>query len=778
MESPGAVLRTPADPVMSDDDSPHAAGSPGAHAADAGRGDVVATDVQLSVLHAAGLLGPSPGAEIERWIVALQRRTGAALAALWLLTEDGFALRAVAREGDAHAHAVAIDEASLVAPVHVNGELLGKVALFDPDSRTWPHEVLQALADTASAISTEAALRLATRESERAQRLVVSHANVHDLIAQDAPLPDILRAVAEGIERHDPSLLACVVLLDPVSSTLHPGAGPSLPDSYLEAIDGVVIGPNIGACGTAAWSGELVISEDISTDAKWAAIRHIPAEAGLASCWSMPIKAPGGEVLGTLAFYGRSPRRPLPEHLGLLHDWARVVGIAIERRRATERLIHDARHDSLTGLVNRTVILETLEDSLQQARPDATVGVFFVDLDGFKRLNDALGHDRADQILREVSARLSATVPEGCTVGRFGGDEFVVVAEHVDRVVAGELATELLEAIAKPHPEAENYVITASIGMALARNANVDAHELLREADSAMYAAKRSGRDRCAFYDGGQRVRSGRRVCLQRELRSADVRGDVWLAYDPVIDLASRAVVGVEAMPHWRSPTYGEVEAVELRKIAEEAGTIVQLGARVLRESCETIAALSELLGWPLGLGVDVSIHQLDYEGFAHAVHQVLVHSQCRPEQLWLEVCEADLNRLGTVAVHTVNELAGLGIHIVADHAGGGLCSPSSLEHLPISAVKLDRGLTEAIPGDPRKEAFASAVVTVANAFGCVVGAQGIDGDEQLARCSELGFRLGQGAVAGPVAAGGELAGLFEEATARAGFGGGDRALA
>ncbi|MGH9099573.1 MAG: EAL domain-containing protein, partial [Acidimicrobiales bacterium] len=371
------------------------------------------------------------------------------------------------------------------------------------------------------------------------------------------------------------------------------------------------------------------------------------------------------------------------------------------------------------------------------------------------------GHDRADQILRELGARLAANAPEDSLVGRLGGDEFVVVVKGFDRIAAGALAVQLLEAIAKPLPGTNDEIVTASIGIALASSSNVEAKELLREADSAMYAAKRSGRDRCAFYDGGQRVRSGRRVGLQRELRGAEARGEIALTYDPVIELAAGAVVGVEAVPRWRSDTYGEVGAKELWKLAEEVGTVVQLGARVLRESCEAIALFSQELSRPLGLGVDVSIRQLEHEGFAHAVHQVLIHSQCRADQLWLEVDEADLVRLGTVAVHTIDDLAGLGIHVVLDHVGGGLCSPSGLENLPISAVKLDRRLTEALPGDPRKEAIASAVVTVAKAFGCAVGAEGVDQEEQRARCSELGFLVGQGALAGAAVPAGDLASLF-----------------
>jgi GAF domain-containing protein len=162
-----------------------------------------------------------------------------------------------------------------------------------------------------------------------------------------------------------------VVLLDSETSTLHPGAGPSLPPEWLAAINGVVIGPNIGTCGSAAWSGRLTITEDIAEDPKWAPIRDFAVGVGLRHCWSMPIKAPSGVVLGTLAFYGPVPRLPLPEHLTLLADWARVAGIAIERHRVLEQLTHDARYDALTGLPNRAAIFEMLDKAIERAEPDA-----------------------------------------------------------------------------------------------------------------------------------------------------------------------------------------------------------------------------------------------------------------------------------------------------------------------------------------------------------------------------------------------------------------------
>lgn len=215
----------------------------------------------------------------------------------------------------------------------------------------------------------------------------------------------MLNELVDGIERYEPSVIACVVFLNPESNTLHPGAGRSLPPAWLEAIDGVVIGPRVGTCGSAAWSGELMISEDLAEDPRWVPVREFALQVGLRHCWSMPITSAKGQVLGTFALYGRQPRAPSLEHIALLQDGARLAGIAIERHRTMEKLIHDARHDALTGLPNRRAIFAALEAALERQDPASSLAVLFLDLDGLKSLNDTLRHDRADELIREVSDR-------------------------------------------------------------------------------------------------------------------------------------------------------------------------------------------------------------------------------------------------------------------------------------------------------------------------------------------------------------------------------------
>ncbi len=712
-------------------------------------------EVRSALLQRSGLLELSLRPELDRWTAVLRRATGSAVAALAVELADRTLVTGL-WTGEAEAPETAqipaeqsfeaflsgkVDAPAwadglhsyLEASVVVDGQVLCTLGVADAAPRDWDERDMQILDDATSAIAAEIRLRLANDEALRFHDLVASQHRVHELIAGGAPLREVLVELVEGIEHHDPSVIGCVVLLDRESNTLHPGAGPSLPPHYLAAIDGVVIGPNVGACGSASWSGQLTISHDIGTDPRWAPIRDFVLDAGLGHCWSMPIKAPAGEVLGTLALYGPHARQPLPAHLALMEDGARLAGIAIERHRALERLIHDARHDGLTGLPNRTAIFEQLDEAIVRAEPDSAVAVLFVDLDGLKLLNDTLGHDRADEMIREVGQRLSGVVRGSDFVGRFGGDEFVVVAEgvaHEDQ--AARLGFRLLEAVSQPVTDIDSSVVTASIGITLLTDAEFDAREALRQADAAMYEAKRSGRDRITFFGGSRRSQEGRRLALVRELRGAEIRGELGLVFQPVFDLESGALAGVEALARWNSPALGEVSPVEFIPVAEDTGLIVPIGSWVLRESCETIHRIQADVGRPLELSVNVSAAQLANPGFARSVQQTLAHAEFPADQLVLEITETSLVRGDTLSAHTLRELESQGIRIALDDFGTGNSSLAWLKEHPLDAIKIDRSFVAGLAGDSRDQAIVASLISLARALGCAVTAEGVETEDQL----------------------------------------------
>jgi diguanylate cyclase (GGDEF)-like protein len=593
----------------------------------------------------------------------------------------------------------------------------------------------------------ELELRLAREETARVRNLVASHNRLHDLIARDAPLRDVLSELVAGIEEYEPSVMPCVVLLDRESSTLHPGAGPSLPPHWLEAIDGVVIGPNTGSCGSAAWSGELVISEDLSTDPKWTPVREFAISCNLRHCWSMPIKSADGLVLGTFALYGPRPRAPQPEHIALMQDGARLAGIAIERRRTMERLIHDARYDGLTGLPNRRAIFERLEQALGRTGDACKVATLFIDLDGLKALNDTLGHDRADDMIREVAERLRPALRADDFVGRFGGDEFVAIAEGIaDTEQAAALAARLLEATSAPLRGLEGTTVTASIGIALV-DGDVDAAEAIRRADAAMYRAKQSGRDRYSFFfeANGDGVPERRQVSLTRELRDAEPHHEMTLVFQPVFDLAGGEIVAIEALTRWTSPTCGEVSPREFIPLAENSGTIVPLGAWALRESCETAVRIAELTGRRLELAVNVSGHQLAKAGFAQSVYQTLAHANFPAELLTLEATEGALTQGDEVTARTLDELRSLGVRLTVDDFGAGSASLVGFRERPVDGIKIDRRFLSGLPEDAVSFAVVAAISGMGIALGATVTAKGVETEAQLVSLRAMGCERVQG---------------------------------
>jgi diguanylate cyclase (GGDEF)-like protein len=749
-------------------------------------GPWVAEETRLAVLNRSCLLDSGPEPDFDRWTLAVRRGTGAAVAALSfvdatrvfvksLCTERGLSEEAseIPLSGSLREYFIGRADppgpgdgthAYAEAPISLDGQVLGSMSIVGSPVGEWGAEELQALDDAAAAVSTEVKLRLATEEAARVQELVASHNRVHELIARAAPLQDVLGELVEGIERYDASVIPCVVLLDRESSTLHPGAGPSLPPHYLAAIDGVVIGPNVGTCGSAAWHGRLTITEDMAEDPKWAPIRDFAMGAGLRHCWSMPIKAPGGEVLGTFALYGPRPRSPLPEHLALMQDGARMAGIAIERHQTMQRLMHDARHDGLTGLPNRTAIFNHLDDVMVRIRPGTEVAVLFVDLDGLKQLNDTLGHDRADEMLREIGERLSTAVRADDIVGRFGGDEFVVIAEGVaDHEEAADLGSRLLEAISQPLPGIEAQVVTASIGIALMNGSAADAREAIRQADSAMYEAKRSGRDRCSFFNGSQRMRTGRRLNLVRELRGAEMRGEMGLVFQPVWDLSDGGVVGVEALLRWSSPALGDVSPAEFIPVAEDTGAILPIGAWVLRESCETLARIAGQVDHPLELSVNVSAHQMANPGFAQSVRQTLAHAEFPAERLALEITETALVRPGAASLRTLRDIESLGVRIVLDDFGTGYSSLSWLKQHPLGAIKIDRSFVSELPEDDGDRAIVAAVIGMARTLGYTVTAEGVETRQQLDMLRALDCVRAQGFLLSKPVPADELVALLKD---------------
>ena len=589
-------------------------------------------------------------------------------------------------------------------------------------------------------------------ERKRADALRDGQAQVLHMIAQSAPLGDVLDHLMRLVESQLAGIFGSVLLLDEDGNHLRHGAAPSLAEAYTKAIDGARIGPKVGSCGTAAYRREAVIVDDILSDPLWADFKDLAAAYGLRSCWSTPILSHLGAVLGTFAMYSATVRKPTEAETRLVDVATRIAGIAIERRQAEDRIRFMADHDSLTGLANRNLLRDRLTQAVVHAkRHDRWVAVAFVDLDSFKIVNDSLGHGAGDELLKIVARRMVDCVRATDTVVRLGGDEFVIVLfdqpDSVD-VVAATLQ-KISAAIAEPiHLEGHDLRVTSSLGVAIYPNDGMDAETLLANADAAMYRAKETGRDNFQFYTPELNAKVQARFLLQEELRNAVARCEFTLFYQPQVDLRTGRVFAVEALVRWNHPTRGVMAPIDFIPLAEETGLIVPLGDWVLREACRQNKAWQGAGLPPMTVCVNVSARQFRDKSLISRVVSALSDSGLDAEYLELEMTESLIMQDVEQAVATMAALQGLGVRLSIDDFGTGYSSLSALKNFPVDRLKIDKSFITDLATNENDKAVASAVIALGQKLNLRVIAEGVETDEQAAflcdnNCDEMqGFHF------------------------------------
>ncbi len=435
--------------------------------------------------------------------------------------------------------------------------------------------------------------------------------------------------------------------------------------------------------------------------------------------------------------------------------FALILLLARSRERAlhmvrakTGELRHQALHDALTGLPNRVLTLDRAEQMLARAqRGQSPVAALYVDVDGFKHVNDRFGHAAGDELLRMVASRLQSVIREGDTAGRLGGDEFVVLLDGSPIDSGPELVAErVLDVLRQPYEltstAGRRLSITASVGVAVARSGGAD--ELLRNADLALYQAKAAGRDRSVVFQSSMQRASSDRLLLEMDLADALAEGQFFLLYQPTLDLRSERVVGVEALIRWRHPTRGVVSPVEFIPIAEDTGMIVPIGRWVLEEACRQAAVWAEH-GHDIDMAVNVSARQLEADELIDDVRHALVENGLAPGKLTLEVTETALMRDAAAAGERLNALKQLGVRIAIDDFGTGYSSLAYLRQFPADALKIDRSFVGPVATSKDSAALIRTLVQLGRSLEIKTLAEGIEEEAQLRALQREHCDLGQG---------------------------------
>jgi len=708
-------------------------------------------------------------------------------------------------------------------------------------------------------------------DRKRADERQLHHNRILQLLTEKAPLSVVLDTMVRDVEAINPAMLCSVLLLDAEGKHLHHGAAASLPAFYMRALDGVAIGPGVGSCGTAAFTGQRVIVEDLATSPWWAPFLDLARQADLGACWSQPIVSAQGKVLGTFAIYHRQPTSPEPDELVLIEDEARLAALAIEKNAAEARLQlsatvfsharegimitdassliievndmfstitgysrdeavgqnprtllhsgrqgsefyaararaleengywsgevwnrrkngevfaemltistvrdaqgapqnyvalftditpmkehqrqleHIAHFDALTCLPNRVLLADRLQQALTQSqRRGFSVGVVYLDLDGFKTVNDTHGHGLGDELLVALAQRMKGALRDGDTLARIGGDEFVAVLEDLENMHDTEPVLErLLRAAAAPVVLGDiSLQVSASIGVTVYPLDGSEVDLLLRHADQAMYVAKQAGKNRYHLFDVVQDTAVKTQHESLEHIRGALARQEFVLYYQPKVNMRTGEVIGAEALIRWQHPERGLLAPVAFLPIIENDLLSVDVGEWVIA------AALQQMLQWKAqGLEVAVSVNigarQLQQDDFAQRLTQLLArYPGVAPQLLELEILETSALEDMAQVFQAIQACQALGVRFALDDFGTGYSSLTHLRHLPAEVIKIDQSFVRDMLEDADDLAIVTGVIGLAAAFRREVIAEGVETTAHGLQLLALGCAMAQG---------------------------------
>jgi diguanylate cyclase (GGDEF)-like protein len=569
---------------------------------------------------------------------------------------------------------------------------------------------------------------------------------VLELIACNAPLSATLGAIATFAERCIPGMMASILYYDPARGCLTRGGYGALPASFADIVDGLVPGPSMGSCGTCAYTGARIISEDVLADPLWANFLPVCETYGIRSAWSTPLHSGSdGRLLGVFGMYHPQPRAPSEGELEIVDHFTHLASIAAERHRLDSEQRYRASHDALTEIGNRHLLElagpDILQRHLQSGEP---LCVAFIDLDRFKTFNDVFGHLAGDRLLREISRLLREAFCHGELLVRFGGDEFLVIAPAGLEEARARLQT--LRSKLDQSVQVGGFGVRVSFSGGLVeydrQPGNIET--LIFAADEAARRAKARGGDCDVVANPVESAHQQHNKLLGVRLAEALDAGHLQAFLQPIVQLAEGQPTGFELLLRLSDPRFAQVPIPQVIAIAEEAGLIHRIGIEMLRHACRLLATHGAALE-RMTLNVNVSVKQLLQRDFLDLCAATLTEFAVDPARLCLELTESHWLDTDGPAHEVLLALRQLGFTLAIDDFGTGYASLTYLQSLPVSTIKVDKSFIQQAGVSARGRALCSALLAMGQACSMNVVAEGVETLHQGRLLLDMGYPYAQG---------------------------------
>ncbi|WP_338034479.1 EAL domain-containing protein [Herbaspirillum rhizosphaerae] len=583
---------------------------------------------------------------------------------------------------------------------------------------------------------------------KRAELLQTTQNRILHLVMTDADLEDILKEIVQFADSQIPQSVCSILMLNDDSTHLAAIYTSRLSERTHEGYLSMPIARGNGASSEAVITRKPHVVGDILTDPTMENARKFINTEEFPSCGSWPIIGKEGQVMGVFSSLLKEHGLPSSEYLHLAGVVADLASVAIESRKAEERIRHLAHYDELTGLPNRFLCTQHISNAIAHAEHrDGQVAVFLMDLDRFKNINDTFGHETGEALLREIAIRFRNCLRELDILARVGGDEFIVlIDDYEDPLQLGEIAQKLLMEARKPFDiSGHECQLSTSIGIATYPTDGGNAQTLIKHADIAMYRAKHKGKDDYRFYSDEVNTHTIERIALETELRRAIERQEFIVHYQPKVDLKSSRIVGAEALVRWQHPVRGLLPPGEFIGLAEEAGLIDQIGLQVLDRACADIDLLNKL-GLAFGrIAINLAGSQFNDDNLLADIQRVVQARGVSSSSLEFEITESMVMHNREQAIAIMDGIRALGFTISIDDFGTGYSSLAYLKRFPVDNVKIDRSFITDIPHDANGSAIVQAIIAMAHALNLKVVTEGVETEVQLQALQVFGSDEYQG---------------------------------